>query len=690
MRDWMTFCFNILLVVVLSLVFLPKNLYAECGQTASYNEDLEIDQLADLNYEDLLAFDLRVTSPSKKEQKYSEVASALYVLTHQDIKRSGAKHIGDLLRLVPGLSVAQINNNQWAISSRGFNQRFSNKLLVLVDGQVVFTPGFNGVYWEQIGAPLENIARVEVIRGPGAAVWGSNAVNGVINIITCDSANTQGTQVSASSGSEELGSAFIRHGDTWGEDTHFRMYANHRTRDENVLTGRGDARDDFNISTGGLRIDSELSNKDDLILKAEGFYLDHDEVASVPSIVPPFTDSETFSGRRKQYGTNLLSRWNHDFSEKSKLQAQADYLFERQDGKAPPITRHTLHLDVQHHYSGIKGHDFVYGVESRFYQDEIKGTFADDFDPEKRGTDLHTFFINDEITLVEDRLNLILGTKFEKNVHTGFEYMPNARVAFTPNDRHTIWGAVSRAVSNPSRTFEDVTLPAVAFPDETSGLPSLVTVFGSRDLKAEDLLAYEMGYRSRVTDTATVDIAVFYNDYNDITSAEPRVPFVGSLRDQDSPALIIPLSLENRISAQSYGVEMAVEIRPYEWWKLVSTYSFISLNADVNDSLDISKVLSIEEDTPQSTATLRSYLDFPYDISFDTVFRYTDSLSALSVNDYLELDARLAWQASEDVEVALVGKNLLNDEHKEFESQVLSPFSTEIERSVFGTVTVSF
>ncbi|MCB0318926.1 MAG: TonB-dependent receptor, partial [Bdellovibrionales bacterium] len=208
--------------------------------------------------------------------------------------------------------------------------------------------------------------------------------------------------------------------------------------------------------------------------------------------------------------------------------------------------------------------------------------------------------------------------------------------------------------------------------------------------KAEDLLAYEAGYRAQLSESATIDVAAFYNDYNDITSAEPGVPFIGTLRDQDTPAFIIPLSFQNELKVESYGVEVAAEFRLFDWWRLIAGYSYIDLNAKLGNSLDESEAKNIESSTPNNTASLRSAFDFTEDITFDAILRYVDHISEEFADKYMEMDARLAWQATESVELAIVGRNLLHDEHKEFESQVLRPVSTEIDRSVFGTVTVTF
>ena len=668
---------------------VSQSAHAACGSQESAGQELP-DDLTTVGLEQLLSFDIEVTSPAKKKQKYSEVASAIYVLTHEDIRRSGVTHVAEALRMVPGISVARINTNRWAISARGFNSSFANKLLVLVDGQSIFTPGFNGVFWDQHELLLEDIDRIEVIRGPGAAIWGSNAVNGVINIITCSAKHTQGNFVSAGGGTEEQLMTSMRHGGKLGEDTFYRVYGKFSRRDESKLVSGGDSADDYSSSLAGVRFDSDLNERDTLTVKTEGFIQDEDYPVVVPSIDPPFADADTFSGDKEQWGVNFLTDWTRKLSADSELDLHLDYTFERQKGLVFPLKRHTFHVNGHHRFSPFADHDLIYGAGYRFYYDDIEGNFADDFDPESRDTHLYTAFFHDEISIIPETLRFIIGSKFELNSHTGFEFMPNGRLLWTPNKTHSIWLAASRAVANPSRVQDDVIGPIAAFPEPMSGLPALVTLFGDRDTKAEDLTALEVGYRFEASEEFSLDITGFVNMYDDFVSGEPGAPFVGTLKGQARPALIIPIVFDNQLEATGHGVELALEWVPQSWLRLVGSYSYININVDTDGSLDTTNEGFFEGGSPENQFNIRSQIDLPQNVEFDSQLRYVDHLSAGDIDSYFELDLRLAWRPWDDFEIAVVGQNLIEDSHQEFQGIILSPPSSEIERSVYGKLTWSF
>ncbi|MDC0358036.1 TonB-dependent receptor [Oligoflexia bacterium] len=648
------------------------------------------DDLTVVGLRELLNFDIEVTSASKKAQKYSDVASAIFVLTQEDIRRSGANSVPEVLRLVPGISVARIDTSRWAITSRGFNSSFADKLLVLIDGQTIFSPGFNGVYWDQFELVLEDIERIEVLRGPGASIWGSNAVNGIINIITFSAQETTGGLVSAGGGNEERFFGSLRYGEKIGEDTFYRVYGRSSKRDNSELVSGGAADDEMQNSRGGFRIDSMLSNKDSLVFKAEGFYNDKDYPVTVPALSPPYVDTESFSGSRRQYGTSLLTHWERTLSPTSHLSTQLDYIYEKQDGKVFPFNRHTLHLESTHRFAPLNNNDVIYGLGYRLYDDSVENTFADAFVPDSRTTHLYNAFVQDEITVLPDKLKLILGSKIEKNDYTGFEFMPNGRAIWSFNEQNSIWTAVSRAVGNPSRVTNDVIVPVAAFPDTTTGLTNVVTLFGNKDVDSHKLMAYELGFRSVPADTLTFDIALFYNDYHDLWSQEPSMPYVGALTGTEGPNLIIPTVFDNLHSAHTYGVEVSAQWSPYCWWRWVAAYSNIDVNIRAAGSLDTVSGPFFEGGTPENQASLRSSIDLPKNVEFDATLRYVDRLAFSGIDDYLELDLRLAWNVSSDLELAVVGQNLLDSAHQEFQGLILPPLATQVERGVYGKLTWLF
>ena len=678
----------------LLLGLLPlSHVSAECASStpqSQASDELPTD-LTEIGLEKLLSFDVQVTSPSKKAQSISEVTSAIYVLSGEDIRRSGATHVAEALRLVPGVQVARIDKHRWAITVRGLNSSFAKHLLVLLDGQSVFSPIFNGVFWDQYELDLNDIDRIEVIRGPGAAVWGSNAVNGVINIITCSAHGTQGTRASLGGGSETQLLSSLRYGGKVGEDHAYRVYGRFVKRDDSELSNGDQADDTYDSARAGIRVDSNLSKKNSLTLKADGFYSNRDLTTTVPSLQPPFVDTDSFSGDKKSFGANLLGRFERNYSENSNLTIQGDYFFEKQtDLNVFPLERHTLHFDIRHRFSPIENHDTIWGGEYRFHHDSIEGSFADDFSPESRKTDLVTWFIQDEITLIKDRLRFIVGTKLEHNDHTDFEYMPNARVLWTPNKSNTIWAAVSRAISNPSRVNDDVIIPLVAFPEPESGLTGLVTLFGDRDVEAEELTAFELGYRLEPSEKFNIDVSGFYNLYNDFITSEASVPFVGTLRDQSTPALILPLVFDNKQRAESFGAELALQWQARDWWKFIGTYSYLHLDIINGSSTDASNSAFFEGVNPEHTFNIRSHIDLLDSIELDQIVRYVGGLDFGSIDSYFELDLRAAYKLTQEVSVSVTGRNLLNESHQEFQGTILPPPPTDVQRSVYGQVDISF
>ncbi len=670
--------------------FFSHALQAECRRRSLSEQPLPED-LTSVDIEKLLSFDLEVTSPQKKIETFSDTSSAIFIITHEDIRRSGVTHVAEALRLAPGINVARIDNNRWAISARGFNKTFANKLLVLLDGQRIFSPQFNGVWWDQFNLLPEDIDRIEVIRGPGASMWGPNAVNGVINIITCDARETTGVQATVASGNQERLIASLSAGDSVGENGAYRIYGRVNNRDSNILASGESAYDGADNARGGIRFDSQITKQDVVTLKADGYFSDKELEVTVPSFSPPFVDSDTFSDRKEVYGTNMLGKWEHEISSTSLVSTQLDYTFERQKGVVFPIHRHTANLEVFHRFEPFKYHEFMYGVEYRYYEDDFEGTFADDFDPESRTTNTLAGFIHDEITLIDDELDLILGSKFEENPFVGFQFMPTARFVFTPDKSQTIWGAVSRAVSTPSRVEEDVVVPTALIPPSPGELPALVTLYGNNSFQSEKVLAYELGYRSRVTQDLSLDIALFYNDYHDLISNEPGAPAPGMLLDQPEPAVLVPVSFENQHAGYAYGGEVAVEWQAKSWWRIVSTYSFIDLNLSQGSSMDDFNITFFSGTTPRHQANVRSHIDVTENLEFDAILRFVDTLDYGNIDAYTELDLRVAYDVTSQLELSVVGQNLLDSSHEEFSAVILPPSSTvSLRRGVYAQAAYLF
>lgn len=640
-------------------------------------------ELSELSIEQLI--DLKVTSVSKKEQSLGEAAAAISVITQEDIHRSGATSVAELLRMVPGVDVGRINSNTWKISARGFGAIFSNKLLVLVDGRSVYTPLFAGVFWDEVDLLLEDIDRIEVIRGPGATLWGSNAVNGVINIITKSASDSQGGLVTAGGGTEEQLLNSARYGGKIGDETSYRVHAKYFNRDgSEVSLDKSDSNDRWQGARGGFRVDSNLSSNDSVTLQSDAFYGQQGVSILAPTLSAPFFDPHR--GDRFSNGANVIGRWTHAFSDTSDTQLQLYYDRVERDDIILEHHRDTFDLDLQHRFSPFEQHDLLYGVEYRHYRDDITNSFTVGFNPTNRDFDLVTLFIQDEITLIPERLKAIIGTKVEHNDFTGSEYQPNARLVWTVNERNTIWSAVSRAVRLPSRSSDDLALNLLAQPGP-EGLPVLATLFGDDDVRSDNLLAYEIGYRSQLTRKLTLDLATFFNDYTNLESFEPGQPFFNPI---PAPHVVAPLFYDNQIDAQTYGAELALEWRPLDYLKLAGYYSVIAIDLKPDPTSLDALSLGQEGQTAKNQFMLRSLLDLPHNMEFDSMLRYVENLPDFNIDSYFELELRLAWRPAKKLEIAVIGQNLLDSSHEEAIANFVAFERTAVERGVYGKITWQF
>ncbi len=664
--------FKIMSLFLFFIVF-TASLFATADCLAASNEDL-----TQLSLEDLM--DIKITSASKKSQRLSEVAAAVFVITQEDIRRSGVTSIPEALRMVPGVQVAKIDANKWAITARGSNGRFANKLLVLMDGRNVYTPIYSGVFWENIDTVLEDIDRIEVIRGPGASLWGANAVNGVINIITKQADETQGILASGSIGSEEKGSVSLRYGGKILDKTPFRLYFKGFERDGAVDENGDDTADDWRYLRGGFRLDHRRGSRDHLTLQGDIFDGTNGEILESPSITPPYLDRH--NNDHKEKGHNLLARWTRTLSSLSEISLQAYY----------NSNEHTLHLtkaeidtfdvEFQHRLPIGKRHDVTWGFGYRLYQDHYESDAALlTMDTASIDYSIFNAFIQDEIGFFDKRLRLTLGSKFEHNDFTHSEFQPNARLIWLPNDRHSTWASVSRAVRTPSRVERDATALMTVIPPATAGgLPAAVTYYGSQNFDSEELISYELGYRVKVTPELTLDAALYYNDYEDL-----RQTTIDEATIDGWPPTHVILSSTgtNNAHGEVHGFEFAADWKMTEWSLLEAAYTYMDMDMDYGDS----NILA--EQDPQNQLSLRASLDLPWNLDLDLWYRHVSEVSDI-VDGYDTVDLRLGWKYGKTVEVSVVGQNLLAEHHLEFQPEGLHTVETEVERSVYGKLTVRF
>ncbi len=662
------------------LFFLLTGLYLSfpTASAIAYSSD----ELLSLSLEELV--NLEITSVSKKPQTISDSAAAVFVITQDDIRRSGATSIPEALRLAPGVNVAQIDSNKWAITARGFNGRFANKLLVLMDGRSVYTPLFSGVYWDIQDTLLDDIERIEVIRGPGATLWGANAVNGVINIITKHSENTQGILAKGGYGSEEKGFAALRYGGAFGDNANYRAYIKYFNRDGYDAISGGEAADDWNAFRGGFRFDSQVNSKDTLTVQGDAYSGTEGQTNQEFNFTSPnyrtITDEDTtFSGG------NLLLRWERTLSATSDLALQTYYdRTERNEKALTKESRDTIDLDFQHRFALGQRQEIVWGLGYRITWDNIEPNEPTTMVNKGSQTDhLASLFVQDEITLKPDLLRLILGSKLENNDYTGLEIQPNARLIWTPNEEHSLWGAVSRAVRTPSRAEEDASIMVKLIPpDITNPLLTLITAKGNNDFDSEELLAWELGYRFMPNPTFSLDLATFLNIYENLRTGEPQTPFVPPM----APYLVVPTRLDNKMKAKVWGFEAVADLKIKNWWRLQTVYSFLQEDLDyTSDSNDSGSIDLAEGTTPKHQVSLRSSMDLPHNIELDFWLRYADELESPEIDDYLTLDIRLGWQPRPGLELVLVGQNLLQNSHQEY-SPEYQTLATEVPRGIYGQV----
>jgi iron complex outermembrane receptor protein len=666
-------------------IFLPLLVSLLLLTSPGYSHET-VDDFLDLPLEDLLS--IEVTSVAKKKQRLSEVAAAVFVITREDIRRSGVTSIPEALRMAPGIQVGRIDASKWAISSRGFNNQFANKLLVMIDGRTVYTPAFSGVYWDVQDTLLEDIDRIEVIRGPGATVWGANAVNGVINIITRQAGETQGGLLTAGAGNEEKTFAGLRYGAEMGDDTHARFYLKYNDRDSSYApTLADDAGDVWQSLRGGFRIDRQATKADSFTVQGDAYDIDENQTINLwkdpadpaNAIYAPFFLAANTPDKVDASGWDLLAKWDHTFSGQSSTTLQIYYDHTRRSEALLAQEHDTLDIDFQHRFQPSAMHEVIWGLGYRRIEDSFDNTFSVAFLPDSRDTDLYSAFVQDEIELLPGRLRLTLGSKFEHNDYTGYEVQPSARLVWLVDSRSTLWGAVSRAVRTPSRVEDGSRLVGAIAPLPPTFVPVVLYTFGDSSYQSEELLAYEIGYRFQPEDNLLFDLAVFYNDYNELRSFEQITvsPLPGDT------------VFANKLSARSYGLELAVDWRPLEWWRLQSSYSFVSVRGSPDDdSTDADSDNLIDNSSPTHQLSLRSMMDLGNHITLDLWAYHVDDLKQTNfsvdkpVSDYTSLNARLAWRPRRELELSLVGQNLLDKRHLEFVGESIT-LQTEVERSVY-------
>jgi iron complex outermembrane receptor protein len=603
----------------------------------------QVQELSRMSLEQLA--NVEVTSVSKSAQSLSAAPAAIYVITREEVLRSGVSSIPEALRLAPNLQVVQISAGSYAITARGFGdkrevQTQANKLLILIDGRTVYSPLFSGVFYDAQDIMMEDVERIEVISGPGATLWGANAMNGVINIITRSASDTPGAVVRAGGGNQEA-AASARYGGALGENASYRIYAKAFDRASLDLADGSSARDHWNKAQGGFRADWAAGPNS---WTAQG------DVYEAEQNVLGASDL-SFSG------TNVLGRWEHS-GEDSQLAIQA--YFDHSEREAPSdgasFDLNTYDVEIQHSFAIGAQHRIVWGAGKRRHDYDIENVGALQFIPAHRTLDLGNVFAQDTISLGAS-LDLTVGLKLEDNPYSGWTAMPDGRLSWSVSDSTLLWAAASRAVRSPTPFDADVV-------ELVGGSPFLV---GDPDFKNEKVNAYEIGYRGQLGGDVTLSLSAFYDEYDDLRTIEV------------TPVVFLPIMWGNRMKGETYGVEGWANVQVTPWWRL--SPGFRTLRKDLQFKDGASGLLGVEQagNDPRWSAQLKSFMDFGNDVTLDAFLRYMSELPDPQHDAYFELSARLAWDLSPSLQLAISGFNLLDERHTEY----APPLGEQIPRSFF-------
>jgi iron complex outermembrane receptor protein len=604
------------------------------------------DGLADKSLEELM--NIKVTSASKKPENRSDAPAAIFVITGEDIIHGGFSSIPDALRMVPGLYVAQEDSHSWIVAARGFSGAFNDKMLVLLDGRLLYQPLFGGVYWDTVDPPLKDIDRIEIIRGPGGTLWGANAVNGVINIITKTAQNTEGTTVSASAGINEGYVASIRYGDEIGQNFAYRVYGQSRYGDPTADSSGSSQLNPWNLSQGGMRMDWDVSHKDNLSIEGQG-YSGRVDTSELIFSGPAAASAIQLEESNLLKGGDILGRWKHEFSDRSNtdLLAYCDWV-DRVDILGGDV-RNTCDLEVQHDLTISPRHSIIWGGNVLTTADTPSHTFEISYVPAMSRNTTIAAFGQYEVSVVPNKLRIIGGAKIEHNPYTGFQIQPQLRGVWTPDKANTLWGAVSRAVSDPTELGSDTDLKV----SETAGgpLPVFAAITGNQALDSEVIRAYELGYRYRLNEIFSFDLSAFYNDYGGlINPGPPGTPVV-------FPTYIeVPLPEINSGNGETHGLELFAEVKPASRW---------SLSAAVTELRGAATPGFQGIDTPHHMLNVQSRFNLSRHFEFNSSYYYDDAILDLGVPVVNRADIGFSARKIAGFTFSIWGRNLQSARHLE-------------------------
>jgi iron complex outermembrane receptor protein len=615
-------------------------------QRAAGAVDPENLDLANLSLEQLS--NIEVTSVSRRPEALQDAAASIYVITADDIRRSGATTLPEALRLAPNLQVARVSGGSYAISARGFNNAIGNKLLVLIDGRTVYTPLYSGVFWDAQDVMLEDIDRIEVISGPGSTLWGANAMNGVINIITRSAQKTQGVLAAAGGGNREAGGA-VRTGGTFGSDGSYRIYAKGFDEFNTEQMNGAPVRDRFQREQIGFRTDQGSAGSN-LTIQGDAYSGSYEsDVAGIPTLS----------------GMNLLGRYTRQLEAGSTFSVQAyiDHAY-RDDPYTYADRTDQYDVEMQHAFDLTPQQKFLWGAGLRYARDDTFTHFGSSnplplsFLPARQSLKWGNLFAQDNIALSR-MVELSLGMKIETNVYTHAEYLPDARISWKPQDNAMLWAEASRTVRAPARLDRDFYLYL-----KLPNYPLIPVIAGGPDFQSEVAHVYEIGYRAQPTPAFSYSVTMFYSLYDKLRSGEP------------APSALV----QNMIAGTTDGVEAWGNYRVTNTWKLSAGLLEIREHLYIRPGSTDPTGPSALGDDPKQQFELRSSHDLPHDIELDILARHVGALPNPAIPAYTAVDLRLGWRASRNLDLSLTLQNMFEPRHVEFGTP---PTASEIDRGAY-------
>ncbi len=662
--------------VVAFVAFLSPPAFAQTNPGSDFS---------DLSLEELIQ--VEISSLGRKSSTVFDTPAPAYIVSNDDIHRSGAFTLPEVLRLVPGVQVSRINAANYAITIRGFNDATSNKLLVLMDGRSLYNQLFSGANWTFQETMLSDVSRVEVQRGPAGTLWGANAVNGVINLVTKNAHSTIGSLVSVAHGDHLDSATEIRHGWNINPATAARVYAKYQDQD-NFGTDHGPASKGWNSLLAGARVDWDRPGGGGLTVIAEHRELRVKGTVNEPTLVSPYF--ETFDDPQLTRSSDVSLKWNQPVLTDGNLTIQTSL----EHGDANQVNsgeRHTTaDLDTQLTLHPLPHHEVITGITYRSTSDHLRSSQWYKYATPAATTSFVGAFVQDEITLVPDRVSLTLGTKVERNSYSGWETQPSLRILWHPTKEQAVWAAVSRAARTPSRTERGIDwFAATVPPTQDTPLPGELIASGGSDFNSEYVTAFEAGHRFQPDKHFSVDTSVFYSEYTDLRGLRPE--FIPPDFTSFPLHYVARYNAINNVDGHTYGGEVSTRWQPLKNLRFDGSVALVrtSLHSPAGAPPDAS-ISGLIGNTPHEEYKLHAAWDLSSQWSLDLFARETGRLTESGVPPYTGLDARLSWRPRTDLEIELVGRDLLDPYHAEISGFFVGNEVQQIARSVFVRATYRF